>query len=245
MTFEDHNFQSLAFDFIKEIENMTDSQQVYDFLVATCKAFGADLVSIIDLDPFYANDTEKFNNWPVEWLERYRDEGYLRVDPLVMKALTTLEPFWWDDAIAEIPMNKTNMIVFNEAASINMKDGFLVTLHTQNGRTATLSLAGERLDRHPDAGPAMHMIGMYAYMRIKKLDRSNLQSQNIAAIRKLTERQLEIMKWAAEGKTNWEIGQILNISPNTVRNHIAKATESLEVGRRSEAINLIRGTLEI
>lgn len=37
---------------------------------------------------------------------------------------------------------------------------------------------------------------------------------------KLTERQLEIMKWATEGLTNKEIAREVGISPETVKTHV-------------------------
>jgi DNA-binding CsgD family transcriptional regulator len=50
----------------------------------------------------------------------------------------------------------------------------------------------------------------------------------------LTRRQTEILKWAAVGKTSWEIGRILQISEATVNFHLATAASNLSVrGRRA------------
>jgi two-component system, NarL family, response regulator len=45
----------------------------------------------------------------------------------------------------------------------------------------------------------------------------------------LTERELEVLKMLARGLTNKEIGRALNISGNTVRNHVNSIIEKLEV----------------
>lgn len=51
----------------------------------------------------------------------------------------------------------------------------------------------------------------------------------------LTARELEILKMLAKGPTNKQIGRVLGISNNTVRNHVLKIIEKLEVSDRTEA----------
>ena len=51
----------------------------------------------------------------------------------------------------------------------------------------------------------------------------------------LTARELEILKLLSKGLTNKQIGQALRISANTVRNHVLKIIEKLEVSDRTEA----------
>ena len=51
----------------------------------------------------------------------------------------------------------------------------------------------------------------------------------------LTVRELEILKLLSKGPTNKQIGQVLGISDNTVRNHVLKIIEKLEVSDRTEA----------
>lgn len=52
----------------------------------------------------------------------------------------------------------------------------------------------------------------------------------------LSGRELEIMRWVRSGKTNPEIGQILGISPCTVRNHLQRIFRKLEVMNRAQAV---------
>jgi len=52
----------------------------------------------------------------------------------------------------------------------------------------------------------------------------------------LTRRQHDCLYWAAQGKTSWEIGQIVGIQERTVNFHIATACENLGVRTRQAAI---------
>ena len=51
----------------------------------------------------------------------------------------------------------------------------------------------------------------------------------------VTDRQLECLAWAGEGKTAIEIGMILGISARTVEGHLAKACEAFGVHKRIQA----------
>ncbi|MBW4027017.1 response regulator [Acidipila rosea] len=51
----------------------------------------------------------------------------------------------------------------------------------------------------------------------------------------LTSRELEILKMLSKGLTNKQIGHVLGISGNTVKNHVNSIIEKLEVSDRTEA----------
>jgi transcriptional regulator EpsA len=57
----------------------------------------------------------------------------------------------------------------------------------------------------------------------------------------LSEREIEIMDWVAMGKTNSEIGSILNISGFTVKNHMQRIFQKLNVFNRAQAVSKING----
>ena len=52
----------------------------------------------------------------------------------------------------------------------------------------------------------------------------------------LTVREHDILKWIYLGKSNFEIGAILKISPLTVKNHVQKILRKLNVVNRTQAI---------
>jgi DNA-binding CsgD family transcriptional regulator len=54
---------------------------------------------------------------------------------------------------------------------------------------------------------------------------------------RLTRREIQCLKWAAAGKTDAEVSDIVGISLPTVRFHITNASRRLGVGGRSQAIH--------
>lgn len=56
-------------------------------------------------------------------------------------------------------------------------------------------------------------------------------------LRTLTPREVEILQWMKEGKTNFEISCILGISFSTIKNHVQKILIKLQVNNRTQAIS--------
>jgi DNA-binding CsgD family transcriptional regulator len=52
----------------------------------------------------------------------------------------------------------------------------------------------------------------------------------------ISARELEVLELLAAGRSNKEIANHLGVSPNTVKTHVARLFEKLEVRRRTEAI---------
>ena len=67
---------------------------------------------------------------------------------------------------------------------------------------------------------------------------SETHSPSINVLQKMmTGREIEILAWVQEGKSNQEIGDILCISPLTVKNHVQKILRKLDVKNRAQAVS--------
>ncbi len=58
-------------------------------------------------------------------------------------------------------------------------------------------------------------------------------------LNKLTSREKEVLTWICQGKTNWEIATILNISFYTVKNHVRSILQKLDACNRVIAANMV------
>lgn len=85
----------------------------------------------------------------------------------------------------------------------------------------------------PQIDVAMRRVGCLAQMVEEDADR--------AVLCDISEREHEIMNWVRHGKTNHEIGLILGISPNTVKNHLKRIFQKLEVFSRAQAVAKYEG----
>lgn len=80
--------------------------------------------------------------------------------------------------------------------------------------------------------PSLHL----AFLRLTAADGSGeagSAAQSSAQV--LTQREIEVMRWATAGKTNQEIGMILELSTLTVKNHMRRIYKKLDVHNRAQA----------
>ncbi|HZM33886.1 MAG TPA: XrtB/PEP-CTERM-associated transcriptional regulator EpsA [Burkholderiales bacterium] len=80
--------------------------------------------------------------------------------------------------------------------------------------------------------PALHS----AWVRTQLARRAEQGADKSTGQGVLTVREQDILKWIYLGKSNFEIGAILKISPLTVKNHVQKILRKLNVVNRTQAI---------
>ena len=80
--------------------------------------------------------------------------------------------------------------------------------------------------------PALHC----AWVRTQITRRAEAGADKSSGQSVLTVREQDILKWIYLGKSNFEIGAILKISPLTVKNHVQKILRKLNVVNRTQAI---------
>ena len=111
-----------------------------------------------------------------------------------------------------------------------LRRGFCVPIYGLGGYQAGISFAGFDVDDAAEANGALQLIGIYAFNRL-----ANLKS-SCKEYRILTDREREVLRWTAAGKTAWDTGGILNIAEDTVNKHIASAMRKLNVYSRAHAV---------
>ena len=85
-------------------------------------------------------------------------------------------------------------------------------------------------------------LGLWAGRKLTPRPTNGSFERNLAAIRSLglTSRECEILDRLASGRSNKELARELGISPNTVKTHVARVYEKLDVQKRVQAIEKAR-----
>jgi DNA-binding CsgD family transcriptional regulator len=85
-------------------------------------------------------------------------------------------------------------------------------------------------------------LGVWAGRKLTPAPPAGPFERNEPAIRSLglSRRECEILALLASGQSNKELARTLGISPNTVKTHVARIYEKLEVDRRVQAIEKAR-----
>lgn len=86
-----------------------------------------------------------------------------------------------------------------------------------------------------DVAEGKSILGPDAAARVMRLMRTQPATSGAENLAALSPQERRVLALVAEGKTNKEIGEQLDLSDNTVKNYLASVFEKLQVKRRSQA----------
>lgn len=172
------------------------------------------------------------NNYPLAWQERYHSAGYTATDPTVRHGQRTQDPLVWD-AEAQLTVRE----FWDEAQANGLRHGWAQS--SLDGRGAggmlTLSRSAEPLTAQELAEKDLHLrwLVQAGHLALSQV----LRPKALSPIETpLTSREVEVLKWTAEGKTAQEIGDILAVSVPTVNFHVKNAVAKLQVANKTAAV---------
>ena len=199
------------------------------------------------LEPYHI-DTDK------AWSREYRRQGFVDVDPVLTKARRINVPFTWQSI--DLPEQRAQVrpgaIRTMEAArDYGFTEGLVVPFHHADdlGRVRSMMCsffwrdAPDDLARVlDDTSLQLHVYLIYWMQRSLELRRRAGEGYNVVSLdeaRKrtyLTDRERDVMSWAARGKTANETAGILGITRQTVEEHVRSACRRLGAGNKTQGV---------
>lgn len=177
------------------------------------------------------------SNVPDDWESQYSRNRYYDQDPIMLFALGNLMPESWSNIIRHSRMTPKQNQIINEARDSGLGDGVIIPVHGPGGEFAVLSLThGEtpqqQLSNVELDDAALHMFAL----RFHNIVRTRQGAVVTEMPADLTSREIDVLFWTAEGKSSWDISQILGISESTVNFHVNSAKRKLGVYSKPHAV---------
>jgi DNA-binding CsgD family transcriptional regulator len=121
--------------------------------------------------------------------------------------------------------------ILHRAGDYGLKAGIIVPLSEPNMSWGLMVITTGDTSDVRDVVPALPNFHFFAhYVQC----RARLVLDNFRPVVSTNLREREILRWAAVGKTSWEIGRITNLSERTINFHLQSAASKLGVsGRRA------------
>lgn len=177
--------------------------------------------------------------WVDPDLRYWSDPGFALRAPFVMAARYSAEPFYFDGerfATWRRAPALEAIEVAESARAHNVARAIILPAYLTGGVIGCVVLATDKavdvrgiFEARAAALHAQALRMMAAYQD------ASTPHLGCAPVR-LTRREIQCLKWAAAGKTDAVIGEIVQISTPTVRFHLKNAAEKLQVSGRSQAI---------
>jgi LuxR family quorum-sensing system transcriptional regulator CciR len=180
----------------------------------------------------------RIDNYPAGWAERFIQEDFHAVDPVHQASLRASAAFAWADLSALVRLDDRHKAILTAGAEAGLASGVTVPTHVPGEPGGSCSFARDTRARigRTDLVSAQ-IVGSAAFAAARRI---LLGTERVPVSHRLTPRQRECLLLAAQGKTDWEIGQILGLSEDTVTKYMNAARARYGVGRRVQlAINAI------
>lgn len=176
-----------------------------------------------------------FQDIPPEWVQRYSARGYAFVDPTIRRMMSGTMPFYWNELEQDVRDDPMARRVMDEAGEFNLNTGFSSSLLTLDGQSVAFSLSGRQIENDPEMRGMLTLIASYAIGRAIALNQESSASAEDKII-SLSAREREALQWASEGKADWEIGEVMNISEHGADKHLRSVRVKLGASNRTHAV---------
>lgn len=224
-------------DIIEEIQTSNDLSDIKRVLVKIRKYLGFSNVAYAVKIPetFTKSSLLIISDYPHEWMERYGEQGYINIDPVVSHCSNSQTPYLWERFNEHSDDRILNFV--GEAAEFKLRDGISIGMPRFDGKTGVINLASDQKialspEQHRKIIACLNALQPCIHERICHVTENARQNKKPF----LTERERTCLVWVAEGKTAHDIAAILAISEATVVFHLKNSIQKLNATNRSQAI---------
>lgn len=180
--------------------------------------------------------TFHLGNTPDAFQSTFANTSVGRRDPVMRRLKRLSAPFVYDQSMY---VDEQAADLWEMQATFGYKTGIAMALHLPGGKHFVMGVDREQ----PLPGDDLALTRMMADLQLLAVHAQDSavrllapQALGVQNLPRLTDREIEILKWTAEGKSSWAVGQILNISEHNVKYHIKRILIKLEVGSKHQAV---------
>lgn len=182
--------------------------------------------------------------WPAECANAWVNKGLGQYCPVTQQCGRTTDSFVWE-CDPNGPEWRSRKLAREQGEVLNFYADFFdgavtVPVHRPGGKAGYVSWCirdrGKLLQRHHETYSSTYLISHAFIRHIDQLDASRRAAITGANPNALSAREIECLGWAACGKTEEEIGLIIQRSHETARFHLRNAVQKLNASNRTHAV---------
>lgn len=225
---------------IESFISLLDCQSEADWhgsIVKLGNSFGFEqtLIAVAPQKPTALSESFLRSNYSPKWLDTYEKTHLVGVDPTVAHCLSKSTPLIWRP---EIFRQKKQLEMYEEALGYGLRSGVTLPFHGTKGEVGILCFVS---DTQPTSNfmhsvshhlPELSLLRDFAFEASLKFVEHTSQS----APPPVTKRELECLKWCADGKSSWEIAKILSCSEAAVNFHFGNLRSKFNATSRRQVV---------
>lgn len=225
-------------EFVSEAKRVLSLEALGDLLDAASHDLGFDYFGLTHHVDFLnrPSATVGLGNYPVDWVEAIKSNRYYADDPVHLACQRSVVGFSWDELPKLIAMSERHHTILAEAAIHGVGDGFTVPVHIPGEFAGSTSFAARRGRRLPvDFFSIGQWTGSFAFETARRIARAEAERSGHSPVR-LSQRQIECVTLACQGKSEGVIAAILGLSRETVHTHLEIAKRRWGISTRQQLV---------
>lgn len=223
--------------FIDGLADSSDERALRAVMEAASSALDLSCFAYLTLPNTSGSAARLISNYPIQWTTHYLQSHYERLDPVIAQALDDPEPFEWGPGVSPPSLSLQQLELLEDAAFFGIRYGFTIPVHDGHGTIAAVTYASQErgavfqrcIERN---GRVLQLMALYFHAHVRRKLVTDRMVDGVA----LSPRELECLRWAARGKSAWDIGQILGITRRTAAFHLDNAKAKLGVRSICQAV---------
>ncbi|WP_176515014.1 autoinducer binding domain-containing protein [Pseudomonas faucium] len=218
---------------LQQLSSESTPQRVFDLAVQLAQDLEMEFLGL-KLSLQLAAQSPKvflYSNYPPEWIERYQRDDFYKQDQAALRSHSSTMPVLWsDDLYREAPQYR------EEACGHGLRHGWTQSLHDLRHNESQISVA--RPVGEVSMGELYDKAGKVQWLchTLHAIICEYHQNQLCPPTPKMSERELEVLKWSAAGKTAADVACILSLSQSTVNFHIRSVISKTNASNKAGAI---------
>lgn len=217
----------------RDIVASPDIERLREAVLASGKSFGFDAVyylAAVTRDPTSGRVLTN-QGFPEKWERQYR-RRLKHIDPLPDYAMDLMHVFRWGSVLKTIPLTRAQLRYRELLDEMGMGDGLAIAVWGPGGRCGFIAFGMPRSERA--FSPQSYIgVGLTAQMSFNRY--CCLLEDRAAGDIRLSPRELEILHWAARGKSNIDMATIIGISRATVDTYMRRVFHKFGTNDRTVA----------
>jgi len=169
-------------------------------------------------------------SYPDEYIELYVINNFGKIDPLFKENVRNFSLQYFEDTFKKYgyPKDMTNV-----SWDFGIKEGYAYGVRSLLKKEGSFfSFCDQSLKREDRTEIILRCTIPHLHQALKRV----LFAKQRKEKPHITEREIEILQWIGQGKSNWEISVILNISESTVKFHIKNIMAKLDASSRAHSL---------
>lgn len=227
-------------DIVFNILNSKSVQDIHSQCVIICERYGFDFFTIVQRvyrtghSPLFFRMIDHIDKFAIH----YEKQSLLLDDPGIRIATQRVTPFVMSSDVSAYNLSSRELRVIHDALDFGLREvfyapfgdqaggyGLVRFVHNAEGRA---SVKERQKDFHVQG--ELFLLASYLHGALIQILKAGGSCQV------LTEREKEILKWTAAGKSTARIGDLLLISENTVSNHLKNIRVKMGVSTTTHAV---------